>query len=100
MEHEVITAWAGVGIGVGQLLLIGWGLWQMRVSSQERNRQLDAMEPPNASRAAHRRSVGQNRPGPQPARRSLSRAVTAPRLAPRCWYSLSCKILLLLGKTP
>ena len=44
MEHEVITAWAGVGIGVGQLLLIGWGLWQMRVSSQERNRQLDAME--------------------------------------------------------
>ena len=44
MEHEIITAWAGVGIGVGQLLLIAWGLWQMRVSSQERNRQLDAME--------------------------------------------------------
>ncbi len=44
MEHEIITAWAGVGIGVGQLLLIAWGLRQMGKASQERNRQLDAME--------------------------------------------------------
>ena len=44
MEHEIITAWAGVGIGVGQLLLIAWGLRQMGKASQERNRQLDIME--------------------------------------------------------
>ena len=44
MDHEIITAWAGVGIGVGQLLLIAWGLRQMGKASQERNRQLDAME--------------------------------------------------------
>ena len=44
MEHEIITAWAGVGIGVGQLLLIAWGLRQIGKASQERNRQLDAME--------------------------------------------------------
>ena len=41
MEHEIITAWAGVGIGVGQLILIAWGLRQMGKSSQDRNRQLD-----------------------------------------------------------
>ena len=44
MDHQIITAWAGVGIGVGQLLLIAWGLRQMGKASQERNRQLDAME--------------------------------------------------------
>ncbi len=44
MEHEIITAWAGVGIGVGQLLLIAWGLRQIGKASQERNRQLDIME--------------------------------------------------------
>ena len=44
MEQEIITAWAGVGIGVGQLLLIAWGLRQMGKASQERNRQLDIME--------------------------------------------------------
>ena len=44
MEHQIITAWAQVGIGVGQLLLIGWGLSQMGKSSKDRNRQLDMME--------------------------------------------------------
>jgi len=44
MEHEIITAWAGVGIGVGQLLLIAWGLRLMGKASDARNRQLDAME--------------------------------------------------------
>ncbi len=52
MDHQIITAWAGVGIGVGQLLLIGWGLSQMGKSSQERNRQLDMME------AAQREQAG------------------------------------------
>ncbi len=35
---------AGVVVGFLQVGLIAWGLWQMRVSSKERNRQLDAME--------------------------------------------------------
>lgn len=38
---RIITAWAGVGIGVGQLLLIGWGLRQMGKTSEERNRKMD-----------------------------------------------------------
>lgn len=38
MEPEIITAWAGVGIGVGQLLLIAWDLRQMGKAFQERNR--------------------------------------------------------------
>ena len=44
MEHEIITAWAGVGIGVGQLLLIGWGLRQMGKASEERNRKMDQQD--------------------------------------------------------
>ena len=48
MEHQIIAAYAGVAatviIGLGQLGIIGWGLWQMRKSSGERNRQLDIME--------------------------------------------------------
>lgn len=44
MEHQIITAWAGVGIGIGQLLLIGWGLRRMGKASDDRNRQLDIME--------------------------------------------------------
>ena len=41
MEHEIITAWAGVGIGVGQLILISWGLWMMKRSGDRRDRALD-----------------------------------------------------------
>ena len=44
MEQEMVATWAQVGIGVGQLLLIGWGLYQMGKASTERNRQLDLME--------------------------------------------------------
>ena len=44
MEHEIITAWAGVEIGVGQLLLIGWGLRQMGKTSEERNRKMDQQD--------------------------------------------------------
>ena len=38
------TDLGGVVVGFLQVGLIGWGLWQMRASSQERNRQLDIME--------------------------------------------------------
>ena len=45
MEHQIIAAYAGVAatvvIGLGQLGMIGWGLWRMGKSSGERNRQLD-----------------------------------------------------------
>ena len=44
MEQQMVATWAQVGIGVGQLLLIGWGLYQMGKASKERNRQLDIME--------------------------------------------------------
>ncbi len=44
MEHEIITVWAGVGIGVGQLLLIAWGLQQMGKASEERNRKMDQQD--------------------------------------------------------
>ena len=40
MEHQIITAWAGLGIGVGQLIMIGWGLRQMGKVSEDRNRQM------------------------------------------------------------
>ena len=41
MEQELIDMWAQVGVGVGQLLLIAWGLQRMSEASAERNRQLD-----------------------------------------------------------
>ena len=44
MEQQIIATWAQVGVGVGQLILIGWGLRQMGKASEERNRQLDIME--------------------------------------------------------
>ena len=48
MEHQIIAAYAGVAatviIGLGQLGMIGWGLWRMGKSSEDRNRQLDLME--------------------------------------------------------
>ena len=55
MEQQMVVTWAQVGIGVGQLVMIGVGLWQMNKASEERkqqmnkasedrNRQLDIME--------------------------------------------------------
>ena len=44
MEQQIIATWAQVAVGVGQLLLIGWGLRQMGRASEERTRQLDIME--------------------------------------------------------
>ena len=41
MDHQIITAWAGIGIGVGQLVMIGFGLWQMSKSGKRRDRALD-----------------------------------------------------------
>ena len=45
MEHQIIAAYAGVAativIGLGQLGMIGWGLWQMSQSGKRRDRALD-----------------------------------------------------------
>ncbi len=43
MEHQIIATWAQVGVGIGQLIMIGWGLRQMGKASEDRNRQLDIM---------------------------------------------------------
>ena len=51
MEHESLVLWiratqviVTLGIGVGQIGMIGWGLRRMRLAGDERNRQLDIME--------------------------------------------------------
>ena len=44
MEHAIIIAGAEVGIGIGQLIMIGLGLRQLNKASEERTRQLDIME--------------------------------------------------------
>ena len=44
MEQEMVATWAQVGIGVGQLVMIGFGLWQMSQGGKRRDRQLDIME--------------------------------------------------------
>ena len=41
MDHQLIATWAQVGMGVGQLLLIAWGLWQLSQSGKRRDRALD-----------------------------------------------------------
>ena len=41
MEHAIIIAGAEVGIGIGQLIMIGLGLRQLNKASEERTRQLD-----------------------------------------------------------
>ena len=41
-----------LGIGLGQIAMIGWGLWRMRLAAEERNEQLDIM-------AAAQRGQGQ-----------------------------------------
>ncbi len=41
MDHQIIATWAQVGVGVGQLILIGFGLWQMSQSGKRRDRALD-----------------------------------------------------------
>ena len=43
MDHQIIATWARVGVGVGQLVLIGWGLWQISQSGKRHDRQLDVM---------------------------------------------------------
>lgn len=45
MEEQLIATWAQVyvsgAVGFGQLLLIAWGLWQMKLSGERRDRALD-----------------------------------------------------------
>ena len=74
MEHQIITAWAGLGIGVGQLIMIGWGLRQMGKASEERTLPLDIMgrepgaarmreESPQLNIGQGMREPGDGRPG-------------------------------------
>ena len=48
MEHHIIAAYAQVAatvfIGLGQLLVIGWFLWQMQKYGKERDRVLDQQD--------------------------------------------------------
>ncbi len=41
MDQQIIATWAQVGVGVGQLILIGCGLWLMGQSGKRRDRALD-----------------------------------------------------------
>ena len=43
----MVATWAGIGVEAAQLLLIGWGLWQMNKATDKRNRQLGIMEAAN-----------------------------------------------------
>ena len=56
MEQQISATWAQVAGGVGQLLLIGWGLRQMGRASEERTRPLDIME---ANQREHGQVLGQ-----------------------------------------
>ncbi len=48
MEHEISAMWAQVwvtaGVGLLQCALIAGGLWTMKLSGEQRDRQLDLME--------------------------------------------------------
>ena len=51
MENESLVLWIRaaqvfvmLGVGLGQIGMIGWGLRRMRLAADERNRQLDIME--------------------------------------------------------
>ena len=44
MDQQVIATWAQVGVGIGQLVLIAWGLHQMKLSGDRRDRQLDQQD--------------------------------------------------------
>ena len=48
MEQEILATWAQgaatLVVGAGQLVMIGFGLRQMRLNGERRDRQLDAME--------------------------------------------------------
>ena len=59
MDHQIIAIWAQVGVGLGQLILIGWGLWQMNKASDARNRQLDIMEAGQREQAEALGKIGQ-----------------------------------------
>ncbi len=59
MEQQLIAIWAQVAVGVGQLVMIGWGLRQMGRASEERNRQLDIMEANQRDQGQALRQVGE-----------------------------------------
>ena len=59
MEQQLIATWARVAVGVGQLVMIAWGLRQLGRASEERNRQLDIMEANQRKQGQALRQVGQ-----------------------------------------
>ena len=44
MDAAWAQVWVSAIVGGTQCGLIGWGLWQMRTASLERNRQLDQVD--------------------------------------------------------
>ena len=66
MEHESLVLWiratqvfVTLGIGLGQIGMIGWGLRRMRLAADERNRQLDIMEANQREQGQALRDIGQ-----------------------------------------
>ena len=66
MENEILAMWiraaqvfVTLGIGLGQIALIGWGLRRMRLAADERNQQLDIMASAQRDQGQALRDIGQ-----------------------------------------
>ena len=66
MEHDILAMWiraaqvvVTLGIGLGQIGMIGWGLRRMRLAAEERNRQFDIMEANQREQGQALRDTGQ-----------------------------------------
>ena len=66
MEHDILAMWiqaaqvvVTLGIGLGQIGIIGWGLRRMRLAAEERNQQLDIMASAQRDQGQALRDIGQ-----------------------------------------
>ena len=66
MEHGILAMWiqaaqvvVTLGIGLGQIGMIGWGLRRMRLATEERNQQLDIMASAQQDQGQALRDIGQ-----------------------------------------
>ena len=66
MEHDILAMWiqaaqvvVTLGIGLGQIGMIGWGLRRMRLTAEERNQQLDIMASAQQDQGRALRDQGQ-----------------------------------------
>ncbi len=50
-----MSEWIQACIGVGQLILIGWGLWQIQHTASTRSDQMTQLQKESSLQAAHRR---------------------------------------------